>query len=78
MDLAKQAEGGVNVDWHLHDAVASTLDELAVQFNADDLLQAYVQGLETLVHDAGPARKAYAGALRTATDIASRGLRARG
>ena len=73
-DLAKEAETGINVDWHLRDAVAKTVDDLSHQFNARDLLSAYVQGLETVAHEAPPARKAYARALQAAAAIAARSL----
>ena len=53
MDLANQAENGVNVDWHVRDAVARTLADLREQFNARDLLAAYVHGLESAAADAG-------------------------
>ncbi|MBP8081423.1 MAG: hypothetical protein KAY12_04630, partial [Arenimonas sp.] len=60
VDLAKQAETGVNVDWHLRDAVAKTVDDLGHQYNAPELLSAYVHGLETVAQDAGKGRFAYA------------------
>lgn len=73
IDLAKMAETGVNVDWHLRDAVARTLEDLGQQFNARDLLSAYVHGLETVARDAG-ARKLYAGLLQNAVAMATREL----
>lgn len=72
MDLARQAETGVNVDWHLRDAVARTVDDLVQQFNARDLLSAYVDGLQTAANDAGPGRARYAGMLQTAAGMALR------
>ena len=63
IDLAKQAETGTNVDWHLRDAVARTIEDLGQQFNASDLLSAYLHGLETAAQDAGKGRYAYASAL---------------
>ncbi len=77
IDLAKMAETGVNVDWHLRDAVARTVDDLGQQFNARDLLSAYVHGLETAIHAAAPARKAYADTLQAAAAVAARELEAR-
>lgn len=77
MDVAKQAESGANVDWHLRDAVARTVDELGQQYNAQDLLSAYVQGLESAARDVPPVRKVYADALQAAAAIAARDLRER-
>lgn len=75
IDLANQAEAGINVDWHLRDAVAKTVADLEPQYNARDLLSAYVQGLEAAARDAAPARKAFAGALQAAAATAARNLR---
>jgi hypothetical protein len=77
MDIAKQAESGANVDWHLRDAVARTVDDLGQQYNAQELLSAYVQGLESAAREVPPARKTYAGALQAAAAIAARDLRVR-
>lgn len=74
IDLAKQAETGVNVDWHVRDAVARTVDELVPQYNAPDLLSAYVHGLETAARSAQRSQTLYAGALGTAAALASREL----
>src|SRR4051812_32002059 len=38
VELAVEAEKGVNVDWHLRDAVARTMRELNDQFNAPALV----------------------------------------
>ena len=78
IDLAKQAETGTNVDWHLRDAVAKTAEDLGHQYNAHDLLSAYAQGLETAAQEVGPGRHAYAGALKTAAAQAARTLKERG
>ncbi|WP_156880192.1 hypothetical protein [Thermomonas fusca] len=72
LDLAKQAESGTNVDWHLRDAVARTVEDLSQQFNARDLLAAYVHGLETAARDLGPGRKLYSGMLQSAAGMAAR------
>lgn len=74
IDLAKQAETGVNVDWHLRDAVAKTIDDLGHQYNARDLLSAYIQGLETAARDAGKGRKLYTDMLQAAASMATREL----
>lgn len=76
IDLAKMAETGVNVDWHLRDAVARTLEDLGQQFNARDLLSAYVHGLETAARDTGQGRKRYTDMLQAAAAIAARELEA--
>lgn len=75
IDLAKQAEMGANVDWHLRDTVARSIDGLGHQFNAQDLITAYIQGLETTAEAARPAQKAYADALRAAAAMATRALK---
>ncbi|MES2859221.1 MAG: hypothetical protein V4704_08605 [Pseudomonadota bacterium] len=78
IDLAEEAESGINVDWHVRDAVARTIDDLGHQYNARDLLSAYVQGLETAGREAGRARMFYAGVLRNAAAEAARKLKERG
>lgn len=77
VDLAKQAETGVNVDWHLRDAVAKTVEDLGQQYNASELLAAYVHGLETVAQDAGKGRFAYASALKSAAAQAARQIKQR-
>jgi hypothetical protein len=74
VDLAKQAETGANIDWHLRDAVTRTIDALAHQYNARDLLFTYVQGLESAAGEAGRGRGMYASALRQAAAQAARHL----
>jgi hypothetical protein len=72
VDLAKEAETGVNVDWHLRDAVTKTVEDLGQQYNAPELLSAYVHGLETAAQDVGKGRFAYASALKSAAAQAAR------
>ena len=72
VDLAKQAETGVNVDWHLRDAVTKTVEDLGQQYNAPELLAAYAHGLETAAQDVGKGRFAYASALKSAAAQAAR------
>lgn len=72
IDLAKLAETGVNVDWHLRDAVVKTIDDLGHQYNAPDLLSAYIQGLETAAHEAGRVKTVYASVLHAAVAIAKK------
>lgn len=73
VDLANQAEKGVNVDWHLRDAVSRTMGELGDQYNASSLVAAYVEGLETAAGQIQKGRVSYVGALRAAAATA-RGL----
>ncbi|HET6434646.1 MAG TPA: hypothetical protein VFG18_02950 [Xanthomonadaceae bacterium] len=70
VDLANEAEKGINVTWHVRDAVARTMSELAHQFNASSLTDAYLQGLEAAAAQAAPSRAAYLGALQAATAAA--------
>ncbi|MGV8943309.1 hypothetical protein [Thermomonas sp.] len=72
IDLAKQAEKGVNVDWHLRDEVAKTIEDLGHQYNAQDLFAAYLAGLENAANEAGRVSKAYASALLVAVAIAKK------
>ncbi|WP_240098029.1 hypothetical protein [Thermomonas flagellata] len=74
VDLARQAEAGRNVDWHLRDAVTATLEALAQQYNARELLAAYVHGLQAAVRETGPRQAAQAQLLETAAAMASREL----
>ena len=74
VDLANEAEKGVNVDWHLRDAVAKTMRELGDQYNAPALVEAYVDGLESVAGQAAKSRAAYIGVLEAAA-VAARNLR---
>jgi hypothetical protein len=74
VDLAIEAEKGVNVDWHLRDAVAKTMRELGDQYNAPALVASYVEGLETAAGQAASTRVAYVGVLQAAA-AAARALR---
>ena len=73
-DLARQAETGANVDWHVRDAVAKTIADLGSQYNARDLLSAYIHWLETAAREAGPVRQVYASVLKAAAAAAARHL----
>lgn len=77
IDLAKQAETGANVDWHVRDAVAKTVDDLAHQYNAPDLLAAYIQGLESAAKEPGRSRMFYSNVLQAAATQAARNLKDR-
>ena len=70
VELAVEAEKGVNVDWHLRDAVARTMRELNDQFNAPALVTAYVDGLENTAGQAAETRVAYVGVLQAAAAAA--------
>lgn len=74
VDLADQAEKGINVDWHVRDAVSKTMRELGELYNAPALVAAYVEGLENAVSQAPRGRMDYVRVLRSATTTA-RGLR---
>ena len=78
IDLAEQAEKAVNIDWHLRNTVAKSIDDLGHQYNARELLSAYAQGLQAAADDAGRIRSTYANALQAAAAIAERELGARG
>lgn len=69
VDLANDAEKGVNVDWHLRDAVDKTLHDLRQQYNATALLAAYIEGLENAAQ-AGKTRAEYARVLQVAVAAA--------
>ena len=73
-DLANEAEKGVNVEWHVRDAVARTMRELGEQYNAPALVAAYVDGLESAAGQAAMTRVAYIGVLQAAA-AAARTLR---
>lgn len=77
VDLARQEETGANVDWHVREAVSKTIDELAHQYNARDLLSAYTQGLANAAEEARRARKWHARVLRAAATQAARELERR-
>jgi hypothetical protein len=66
VDLAQQAEQGVNVDWHLRDAVTTTMRELGDQYNAQALVASYIEGLESAAHQATKNRAGYVRALESA------------
>jgi hypothetical protein len=72
VDLGNEAEKGVNVEWHVRDAVARTMRELGEQFNAPSLVTAYVEGLETVAGQAATTRAVYIGVLRAAAAAAQR------
>jgi len=72
VDLANQAQKGVNVQFHLHDAVARSMAELGDQYNASALAAAYVEGLESAAGQVSSARTEYVGVLQAAAEAARR------
>lgn len=76
VDLANQAQTGGNIDWHLRDTVARTIDALGHQYNARDLLSTYIEGLENAAREKGRIYSAYARALQAAAAQAARHLEA--
>jgi len=72
VDLANEVEKGVNVDWHVRNAVAKTMGELGEQFNAPVLVASYVEGLENVAAQAPKARVEYVRVLQAAADAARR------
>lgn len=75
VDLARLAETGTNVDWHLRDAVAKTYADLGHLYNARDLISAYIEGLESTAEDVGPGHRTYAAALQSAAAMAAQRLK---
>jgi hypothetical protein len=70
VDLANEAQKGVNVDWHVRDSVAKTMRELGDLYNAPALVTSYIEGLEAAAGQAARARTAYIGVLQAAADAA--------
>ena len=72
VDLANEVEKGMNVDWHVRDAVAKTMGQLGDQYNAPALVAAYVEGLENVAGQAPKTRVEYVRVLQAAADAARR------
>lgn len=70
VDLANDAEKAINVDFHVRDTVARTMEELGLQYNATSLVAAYVEGLENTAAQAPRIRAAYIGVLKAAAAAA--------
>jgi hypothetical protein len=70
VDLANQAEKGINVDWHVRDAVSQTIRELRDQYNGPSLIETYIEGLQTAAGQAPKARDVYARVLQSAAEAA--------
>ena len=74
VDLAKQAEIGGNIEWHLRETVSRTIEALGHQYNARDLLATYIEGLEAAARAKGRIYSAYARALQAAAAQAAQHL----
>ena len=70
VDLATNAEKGMNVDWHVRDTVARTMAELGDMYNGPALVAAYFEGLEGAVAQAPRAHLEYIRVLKAATAAA--------
>ena len=72
VDLANEAEKGVNVDWHVREAVTRSMAELGDLYIAQVAVAAYVEGLENAAAQAAKNREAYIRVLQAAADAARR------
>lgn len=70
IDLANDAEKAINVDFHVRETVARTMEELGLQYNATALVATYVEGLENAAGQAPRIRAAYIGVLKAAAATA--------
>ena len=70
VDLANQAEKGINVDWHVRDTVTRTMGELGQLYNASTLVTAYIDGLDAAIGDAPKGRPDYLRVLQAAVQAA--------
>lgn len=70
VDLANDAEKAINVDFHVREAVARTMEELNLQYNASALVASYIEGLENAAGQAPRIRAAYIGVLKAAAAAA--------
>ena len=72
VDLANEAEKGVNVDWHVREAVTRSMGELSELYNAPVAVASYIEGLEKAAGQAPEKREAHARVLRAAAEAARR------
>ena len=70
IDLANQAEKGMNVDWHVRGAVSATIRDLDQHYNGPELKSSYIEGLEGAVAQAAANRAEYARVLKAAVAAA--------
>ncbi len=72
VDLASQAEKGINVDWHVRESVTGSMAELGELYTAPVAIASYVDGLERAAAQAARNRKAYIQVLLAAAETARR------
>lgn len=72
VDLANEAEKGVNVDWHVREAVTRSMGELGDLYNAPVAVSSYIDGLERAAGQAPANRQAYVRVLQAAAEAAHR------
>lgn len=72
VDLANEAQNGVNVDWHVREAVTKSMGELGELYTASVAVAAYVEGLENAASLGPQNREAYVRVLQAAADAARR------
>ena len=70
VDLATKAEKGMNVDFHVRDTVAKTMAELGDMYNAQSLVAAYFEGLDSAAAQAPRAHLDYIRVLKAAATAA--------
>lgn len=70
IELASQAEKGVNVDWHVRGVVMKTLADLDQHYNGPELTAAYIDGLDVAAAQAQRTREDYVRVLRAAAAVA--------
>ena len=72
VDLASEAEKGVNVDWHVREAVAGSMRALGELYNASVAVASYIDGLDKTAGQAAGKREAYVRVLQSAAEAARR------
>lgn len=70
VDLANEAEKGVNVDWVVRGTVSSAMAELRDQWNGPALVAAYIDGLDNVAANTPPTRDVYVRVLKAAAAAA--------
>ena len=72
VDLASEAEKGVNIDWHVREAVAGSMRALGELYNASVAVASYIDGLDKAAGQPTGKREAYVRVLQTAAEAARR------
>ena len=72
VDLASEAEKGVNVDWHVREAVAGSMRALGELYNASVAVASYIDGLVKAAGQPTGKREAYVRVLQSAAEAARR------